>query len=410
MLLAELNGTCACSSASLSARLTSAWQSSNEPATRSALTLSPKQPNWCAWRGDTRPSGYSTTTRRPGWPWNAAATAAPVSPDVATRMVSGCVCPWRIRASVAARKRAPTSLNAAVGPWNSSSTWSPGVASGFSGTGKSSASAQMAGSAGASASPSKNGASSEAVVWARLAPASSARPAGNLAGTYRPPSGASPAAMAWLSDAGGEALRVEMNSMVGSVSSLSWIVGARQALQQRGAGAVQRRHPGLAVEAGPGERSLHRWRRRQRIVAGGEPGKHAGPGTGNACTHGTGIQRRRLGQVEAADQRCPPRLHQHVAQALADQHLIAGMAAGQHQRQVCTLGDEVLQRIAASQRVARATGFQHRLRMHHQAVPRGRHRDAHQPVGGGQHQTAQQHRAQVVAMAAAAGHFLAGHG
>ena len=45
---------------------TSLWQSSNVPSTRNARTLSPNAPRWCAWRGDTRPSGYSTTTRTPG--------------------------------------------------------------------------------------------------------------------------------------------------------------------------------------------------------------------------------------------------------------------------------------------------------------------------------------------------------
>ena len=45
---------------------------------------------------------------------------------------------------------------------------------------------------------------------ARLSPARSVRAAGICCGTYNPPSGASPAAIAWLSVAGGEALRVEM--------------------------------------------------------------------------------------------------------------------------------------------------------------------------------------------------------
>ena len=36
-----------------------------------------------------------------------------------------------------------------------------------------------------------------------------------------------------------------------------------------------------------------------------------------------------------------------------------------------------------------------------QAVPLRRHRDRHQPVGGAQHQPTQQHRSQVVAVAAA---------
>ena len=213
MLLAELRGACACSSASLSARFTRAWQSSNEPATRSAVMLSPKQPNWCACRGETRPSGYSTITRSPGWRWNAAATAAPVSPDVATRIVSGLASLRRTRAMLAARKRAPKSLKAAVGPWNNSSTWSAGVPSARSGAGKSNASRQIDPSSPSRASPAKNGASSVAAVSAMSRPGARSRDGGNASGTYRPPSGARPAAMAWLSVAAGAAWRVDMKFM-----------------------------------------------------------------------------------------------------------------------------------------------------------------------------------------------------
>ncbi len=73
----------------------------------------------------------------PGLRWKAAATAPPVSPDVATRMFSGREDSLRMRDSEAARKRAPKSLNAAVGPWNSSRTDSePSGFTGFSGAGK----------------------------------------------------------------------------------------------------------------------------------------------------------------------------------------------------------------------------------------------------------------------------------
>src|SRR5690606_23203770 len=394
MLLAELSGTCACSSASLSARLTRAWQSSNEPATRSAETLSPKQPSWCAWRGETRPSGYSTTTRSPGWPWNAAATAAPVSPEVATRMVSGRSAPRRMRARQAARKRAPMSLNAAVGPWNSSSTWSFGVASGSSGTGKSKASAQIAGSSASSASPAKNGASSPLVVSARVAPARSWRGAGSACGTYRPPSGARPAAMAWLRFTAGAALRVEMKFIVdpserGATAGRPSVivmpgcaVGPRpgRRLQQRGAGAVQRRDPGLALQSCSGERGLHR--RRGGLGAGAvlEPAEHAGAGAGDARAHRPAVQPRRLGRGETRDERGAARLDQHVAQAGTYQAGIAGMATGQHQGQVRALGDELGQFVAAGQGLARLARLQHGLRMHQQAVPFLRHRDPHQPV------------------------------
>src|SRR5690606_25847265 len=280
---------------------------------------------------------YSTTTRRPGWPWNAAATAAPVSPEVATRMVSGRSAPRRMRARQAARKRAPTSLNAAVGPWNSSSTWSPGVASGTSGTGKSSASAQIAASSGSSASPAKNGASSAVVVSARLAPGRSWRGAGSACGTYRPPSGARPAAMAWLRLTAAAALRVDTKFIMdpsgpGATAARPAVDGRRAAgagrawrLQDGCAGALRRRHPGPAVQAGGGERRLHRRGRGLGTGAAFEPAEHAGTGAGNARTHRPAVQHRRLGRGKARDQRGAARLDQHVAQAGAHQRGVAGM-------------------------------------------------------------------------------------
>ena len=68
----------------------------------------------------------------------AAATAPPVSPEVATIIVRR----PDMRATHAARKRAPTSLNAAVGPWKSSST-AVSLLRKFSVTGKLNASSQM---------------------------------------------------------------------------------------------------------------------------------------------------------------------------------------------------------------------------------------------------------------------------
>jgi len=53
----------------------------------------------------------------PSTPWKPWATALPVSPLVATRTVTRRSLKWLI---ALARKRAPTSLNARVGPWKSS--------------------------------------------------------------------------------------------------------------------------------------------------------------------------------------------------------------------------------------------------------------------------------------------------
>ena len=76
---------------------------------------------------------------RPKWPPECAAARSPAR---------------GMRARLAARKRAPKSLKAAVGPWNSSSTRRrPVVPSGFSGAGKLKASARSPASCAASASP-----------------------------------------------------------------------------------------------------------------------------------------------------------------------------------------------------------------------------------------------------------------
>ena len=66
-------------------------------------------------------AGFRFATENPGRRWKADATAAPVSPEVATSIVVGGASGARSRDSASARKRAAKSLKAAVGPWNSSS-------------------------------------------------------------------------------------------------------------------------------------------------------------------------------------------------------------------------------------------------------------------------------------------------
>src|SRR5207248_7356939 len=88
MLLAEDSSERAPSSSSRNACFTRRWQSSKVPRTASDLTLPPQQVSWRSWVGDTSPLGNSTATSTPGRSWKAAATAPPVSPEVATRMVS----------------------------------------------------------------------------------------------------------------------------------------------------------------------------------------------------------------------------------------------------------------------------------------------------------------------------------
>src|SRR3954462_4321415 len=116
MLLAEEKARRADNSGSRNAALTIRWQSSKVPTTAKVRTFSPQQDSCCAWRAETRFFGYSSTTSAHGRRWNAAATAPPVSPDVATSTVSGPAAGAHNRSREAARNLAPKSLNAQVGP------------------------------------------------------------------------------------------------------------------------------------------------------------------------------------------------------------------------------------------------------------------------------------------------------
>ncbi|KAG0740522.1 hypothetical protein G6F35_017900 [Rhizopus arrhizus] len=102
-----------------------------------------------------------------------------------------------------------------------------------------------------------------------------------------------------------------------------------------------------------------------------------------------GRQRRITGGFEAGNQSGPSRFDQHIAQARAYQRRVAAMAATEHQREVRALCHELAQRIAALQGLAGTARFQHRVRMHQQAVPAGRHRDRQQAIGGAQCQSPQ---------------------
>jgi len=94
-------------------------------------------------------------------------------------------------------------------------------------------------------------------------------------------------------------------------------------------------------------------------------------------------------------------------QALAQQLDLAAITSRQQQRQMSALHDEVMQRIRRGQHRARGARFQHAMRMHHRAVQASGYRHAQQALGAGQHQSAQQHRADVVTVARAAGDRLA---
>ena len=171
-------------------------------------------------------------------------------------------------------------LNAAVGPWNSSSKWSPSP-SARSGTGKSNASRQIDGNPASSASPAKNGASRSAAVSARVAPASSSRGAGSTWGTYRPPSGAKPAAMAALG-ANGRGPAAGRNELHGfSIQRGRRIQHSRAPGASSGDTQASLSKPAAANAPAPAPR-------RVGLVGIFEPGEHAGAGTGDARAHCSG--------------------------------------------------------------------------------------------------------------------------
>ena len=122
------------------------------------------------------------------------------------------------------------------------------------------------------------------------------------------------------------------------------------------------------------------------------------------------VERGGLDRGEARDQGRTARFHQHVVQPVADQFRIPARQAQHELRQVRGLRDQLMQRIGRGQRLARTPRLQHLVRMHHHRVQPGRHLQAQRAAVGGQGHAAQQHRCDVVAMAAAAGHRLAGQG
>ena len=171
------------------------------PCTRYDSTLPPQQVSWRSCVGDTRPFGNSTETSMPGRRWNAAATAPPVSPEVATRMFSGCrslaLADARQRGGEEARAeilerrgRAVEQLEhrqlAVVGHRHERRRKIEGVAD------------DVAELARRADRPRRTGASMTSATSGRLLAPSNAASGmlGQVSGMYRPPSGARPCASA----------------------------------------------------------------------------------------------------------------------------------------------------------------------------------------------------------------------
>src|SRR5437773_4753506 len=406
MLLAEDSTERAFSSSSRKACFTRRWQSSNVPRTASDRTFSPQQVSWRCCVGDTRPLGNSTATSTPGRSWKAAATAPPVSPEVATRMVSA-RSPWpRRRAKQAARKRAPKSLNAAVGPWNSSSTESlPCPSRGTSGAGKLNASAASGPSVGASGSPATKGASSRTATLAR-SPApwkSGGASRGQLTGTYRPPSGARPCSTAALKPAAGAWPR-ELTKRVPAVT-------ARSPDPPR----PRRSHlddPRIGRERVPPERAAHgrEHRRGHRL---GRPGEHRGPGARDRAAESAGFHGAAAHVRKAGNERLALRLDHHVPEGRAEHVQLVGGAAGDESGEVGRLPHEVRHLHAAPEDGARLAGGQEHVRTDDHGADPGRHRyllHARMIDANREHQPAVQRGGDVVHVTRAARHRFPCHG
>src|SRR6266480_876607 len=398
MLLAEDSSERAPSSPSRNACFTRRWQSSKVPRTASDLTLPPQQVSWRSWVGDTSPLGYSTATSTPGRSWKAAATAPPVSPEVATRMVSARSPRPRRRAKQAARKRAPKSLNAAVGPWNSSSTESllcPGRAT--SGAGKLNASEASGANSGASGSPATNGASSRTATLARSSAPSNCGGAsrGQPTGTYSPPSGARPWRTAALKPAAGAWPRELTKSAVDVIaltrSAARPMIALRRPTHRWPARAARTR---FASRRAPRQRSPRAPRRTSRAR--------------RPSLHGAAAHVRK-----ARNERLALRLDHHVLEGSADHVQIVGVAAGDEPGEVGRLPHEVRHLHAGPEDGARLAGGQEHVRVDDHGADPGRHRDVlHARVidADGEHQPAVQRGGDVVHVTRTARHRLSGHG
>ncbi len=132
------------------------WQSSNEPLTSYASTLPPQLVSCARCLSATLPFGNRTFTERFSLPKKADATAPPVSPLVATRIVFFSPLFLSSLSIVHARNLAPKSLNALVGP-KISSIYKYLSFEVWKGRGKEKASRHISSNSSSSSSPSKNG-------------------------------------------------------------------------------------------------------------------------------------------------------------------------------------------------------------------------------------------------------------
>jgi hypothetical protein len=257
----------------------------------------------------------------------------------------------------AARKRAPKSLNAALGPWNSSSSalGPPASGSGDSVQGKSNASRTMSGSDGASASPSKYGASVATAAPCRSSgtPATSTR--GTSSGTYKPPSSARPRSTASDSVAGATPPRVDTKRTVSPKARAR--PGAATG-ETQDCGRNPRRVNASAMATTPASASAREANHANTL----------GPRARYRAAERARAERGPLHLREARDQPGAARLDQHVGQRGADQLQIPQEAARDEVREALVLRDDRLDRVGIRQHRARRARLEREIGPHHRAM------------------------------------------
>ena len=373
------------------------WQSSKLPATRNAATLSPKRRAGAPGAARLGRRGTGSTTRKPGRRWKAAATAAPVSPEVATSTVLGRAGPARRRPGLGEEARAEV-LERGGRPVEELEQRGRAVAERTSGASKVNAARRCA-AASSERLAVEEGREQRAATLGQRRARRRSRPAPRRAAAlgHEQPAVRREPARRWRPTARRRGPRACACSRIAST-------------RPRAAGRVDRRHEARrlrgrrAAKAGcmaapaaarPPRRVEPREDARARAPEMLAP---SAPASSAAC----------LTSREAGDERGAARLHQHVAEAPAMSDESPREAARQHQREALALRHEVDERVGAAQRRARLPRLQHEVRVHQRAREASR-APARAPavLGGAITSPPSSIGADVVAVPAAAGHRLA---
>ena len=294
---------------------------------RARCTGSPQQASCSSWKGETRPLRIEDDgAHRLARPSAAQPTAPPVSPEVAASTVSGSP-PSPSRSKQAIRKRAPKSLNAPVGPWNSSSARRPGRAgSGVtSGAGKSNASRADRGQLGVQRIAGEEGREHRARRSRRSGSLGVQRgriDAGIAVGQIEPAVGRGAVAdrLAQI-ETGGAPPRVLTNFMrrCRSAGSTPLDPDARRNRPARDRRGPSRPAAAKAAAIASSTASASLLER---------PGEDRRARAGEGAAERAGAERRRLHRRQRGQQMRALRLDQQILEAGADQAEIAGRAAG----------------------------------------------------------------------------------